>query len=537
MRIEGLFSAALFVFLAGASFAEEEMAPKNFLKESSSLREQIKSKFDEASLLVQKGASETQYLSLVNEIKALKKEKEGLDEKWRKSFVDEVSSGEDPCALWDVGEVTLSQLVMEYGANEHLYIIPPELSAMKLTLFSGIPLPRESWSEMVEMVLAHNGVGVKKLNNWVKQLYILKLDPGVIEGISCREEELSLYDPHSRICFVLSPNPEQLKSVQAFFERFSDVKQTTVQAISSKVVLISTRDVIDKLLGLYRAVWDQGRGKVVRLLNLTKIAATEGERVLKAVFGDNAVKAPRPPFIPGATNSAEDFSILVLPQGLVLVGDAEIVDRGERILAELEQQLEDPSEKVIFWYPCRHSNPDDIANVLEKVYDSLIGANLEKKQETVQQTPPPSPDCPCPLPTFPSPNPPYNPVMPVNPTWVQPGLLPAKGKTAFGNFVVDSKTASILMVVRREELVKIKSLLKKLDVPKRMVQIEVLLVEKRYRDQTQFGINLLNFGSTTDLPHETGVIFDSSKKGAGFSNLSSTEIREILLGSTLSFIA
>ena len=504
---------ALILLISCVAFAQEDLP---YQKQAALLREQIKDKFEEASLLVQQNANEDLYLSLTHEIRTLKKEKEALEEKWRKSFVEEAASGDDPYALWDVGEVTLSQLVMEYGANEHLYIIPPELSAMKLTLFSGIPLPRESWGEMVEMVLAHNGVGVKKLNNWAKQLYILKLDPGAIEGISCREEDLALYEPHARLCFVLSPKPEQLRSVQAFFERFSDVKQTAVQVVSSKLVVVSTRDVLEKLLNLYRAVWDQGRGKVVRLLNLSKIAAAEGERVLKAVFGDNAGKTPRPPFAPGGSNAVDDLSILSLPQGLVLVGEAEIVERGERVLAELEQQLEDPSEKVIFWYPCKHSNPEDIANVMEKVYDSLIGANMEKKQELAAPSPPPcSQEVPCPLPTFPSPNPPYNPTMPVNPTWVQPGLLPSKGKASFGNFVVDAKTASVLMVVRREELTKIKSLLKKLDVPKRMVQIEVLLVEKRYRDQTQFGINLLNFGSTADLPHKTGVIFDASEPQKG----------------------
>ena len=504
------------LFLAGVVAEEVD----DYRQQSLFLREQIRNKFDEASLLVQQEAQDAHYFALLDELKELKKQKTVLDEKWRKTFVNETS--DDPYGLWDVGEISLSQLVMEYGGNETLYVIPQELGALKLSIFSGIPLPRESWGEMIEMILAHNGVGIKRLNPWVKQLFILKLDPSAIEGIASREEDLALFETHSRLAYVLSPKPEQIRAIQGFFERFSDVKQTTIQSIGSKVVLISNRDALEKLIGLYHAVWEQGRGKSVRLINLAKISATEGERVLKAVFGEGAGRMPRPPFMPGSAGMADDFSILVMPQGLVLVGEAELVERGERILSDLELQLEDPSEKIIFWYACKHSNPDDIAEVLERVYDSLIGANMEKKQpsqpEAVPPTanvtpyPPVSPEVPC---TFPSPNPPYNPVMPVNPTWVQPGLLPQKGRAAFGNFVVDSKTASILMVVRREELPKIKSLLKKLDVPKRMVQIDVLLVERRFRDQTQFGINLLNFGSVADLPHKQGVIFDSGEKGRG----------------------
>jgi general secretion pathway protein D len=503
----------LFIFCLGSIVAEES---EDYRQQLSCVREQIKQKFEEASLLVQQEGPDVRYQSLLEEVRSLKQEKAHLEEQWRKAYVQETSSGDDPYGLWDAGEIPLSQLVMEYGGNETLYIVPQELGSMKLSIFSGIPLPRESWGEMLEMVLAHNGVGVKKLNNWTKQLFILKLDPGAIEGIACREEDLALFDSHVRLAYILSPKPDQMKAIQGFFERFSDVKQTTVQSVASKVVLISSRDVIEKLVGLYRAVWEQGRGKSVRLINLTKIGAAEGERVLKAVFGEGS-RGPRPPYLPGTGNAADDFSILVMPQGLILIGEAELVERGERILVDLELQLEDPSEKVVFWYACKHSNPDDIAEVLEKVYDSLIGATMEKKPEPPAPQPmpypPTTPEVPC---TFPSPNPPYNPVMPVSPTWVQPGLLPQKGgRATFGNFVVDAKTASILMVVRREELPKIKTILKKLDVPKRMVQIDVLLVERRFRDQTQCGINLLKVGSVADLPHKQGAIFDSSDVGRG----------------------
>ena len=101
---------------------------------------------------------------------------------------------------------------------------------------------------------------------------------------------------------------------------------------------------------------------------------------------------------------------------------------------------------------------------------------------------------------------------------------------AFGNFVVDPKTASILMVVRREELPKIKSLLKKLDVPKRMVQIDVMLVEKKLKDQKNVGIDLLNIGTTVEkrfydrerkeeiktIDNVTGIVFKDGKHGGLF---------------------
>ncbi len=84
---------------------------------------------------------------------------------------------------------------------------------------------------------------------------------------------------------------------------------------------------------------------------------------------------------------------------------------------------------------------------------------------------------------------------------------------AFGNFIVDTKTTSILMVVRREELPKIKSLLKKMDVPKRMVQLDVLLVEKKLTDRKEVGFNLLQFGTNSSGKKENAISFDTNEMG------------------------
>ena len=69
------------------------------------------------------------------------------------------------------------------------------------------------------------------------------------------------------------------------------------------------------------------------------------------------------------------------------------------------------------------------------------------------------------------------------------------------------------MVVRREELPKIKALLKKMDVPKRMVQLDVLLVEKKLTDRRQVGFNLLQIGANSSGIQENSVSFDTAEKG------------------------
>ncbi len=514
----GLFFLLLFPFLAQTeetALNSDLDGARNFNQILSQLKVELHDNFTIASELARSDGRENEYRDLLNKVRNIKEKIRTLEEKWRRTSVNEITENEDAYALWDVGETTLSQLVMEYGASDYLYVIPQELSGMKMSLFSSFPLPHETWEEMIEIILTQNGIGVKKLNPFVKQLYILKLDPSAIEGIVDRESDLDLFSSHARLFFVLSPPPEQVRSIQAFFERFSDPKQTTIQSIGSKVAIVSSKETIEKLIGLYHTVWEQNKGKVVRLLNLTKITAAEAEKILKAVFSDSGNKT-RPAFYPAG---ADELAMLTLPQGLVLIGENDTVERGEKILGDLEVQLEDPGEKVIYWYACKHSNPEDIAEVLEKVYDSLIGSNFEKKGEPLPASPTVAPpvqpqEQPNPGQVFPYPDrsTAFNPVLPANPPFIQPGTIEKNKKSSFGNFIVDNKTTSILMVVRREELPKIKTLLKKLDTPKRMVQLDVLLVEKKLRDRRQIGFSLLQFGTNSSGTKENAITFDTNEK-------------------------
>ena len=51
-----------------------------------------------------------------------------------------------------------------------------------------------------------------------------------------------------------------------------------------------------------------------------------------------------------------------------------------------------------------------------------------------------------------------------------------------------------------------KDLIKKLDIPKKMVQLEVLLFEKRNRDTNDFGLNLLRLGDAARNVNAGGAL-------------------------------
>ncbi len=502
------------VVLIAESIAEKKanLVEKNISRDSDiaqvnhqlgALKKGLEEAHAKARHLVDNEANEDDFRAVLEEVNRLKREKEKLEESWRESAVQEGIHDGEPYALWDQEEITLSQLVMEYGSQDYLYIIPAEFSALKLHFYSNIPIPRQSWSDLLEVILHHNGFGLKKVNPYARQLYLFKQDLGAVQAIAYKRDQLEVLPSGNRLCYLIIPPLEQVRTIFQFFEKFSDSKQTFVHLLGNKIALIAVKEEVVKLLDFYDKVWGNHEGKVARVVSVTKISIKEMEKILTTFFNE-ALEKGKPPF---PKMDQEGLGIFPLTQSnsLVLIGSKESVDRAEKVVRETEDQLEDPSEMTIYLYTCRHSDPTDLAQVLERVYNSLLHSSQESGlKETdlafnaqVQGTRAP-PDG-------------YPPVPPlvITPPPLKPGLTTKAelDQNVPGHFIPDLKTGTILMTVRRDALGKIKDLLKKLDIPKRMVQIEVLLFERRINSQDKFGLNLLKLGKV-----HNGVTYISEAK-------------------------
>jgi general secretion pathway protein D len=489
-------------------FAEEdilEKSAKNINGELQVLRGELKKKYEKASNLYEKKAKKGEFYKLLEEIKAIKSKIISIESKWRESFVKDSVSAEEAYAFWDQGETTISELIMEYGSTDYLYIIPQTIGSLKITMFSSIPIPQDSWNEMIELILSNNGIGIKKLTPYLRKLFIFKHDLSNIEAIASNPKDLEHLPDNSVVFFIFAMTPEKLKESSNFFERFSDPKQTSIQIVGNKLVIISPKKNIKRLLKLHNAVLGKEYDKVVKVVGLTKINAKEVEKVIKAFFLNTGGKR-RPPFF---KSFVEEVSIFPSEDNnsVILIGENKMVKRTIQIIEDIENQVEDFGEMTIFWYTCKHSDPQDIADILNRVYASFSSIDFKKetpsknvKREKIPLTKKINKSKPSSL--------------PIAPTFVKPGKIErSEIKGTSDNFIVDPKTGSILMVVRKEYLEKIKNLLKKLDVPKKMVQIDVLLVERKIQDRKQSGINILKIG-TKGNKREKSFTFDASKTAA-----------------------
>ncbi len=469
------------------------------------LRKELADCYAQAQELWQSSEEEEVVKALLAHIHAIKEEIQEIETNWREKIAAE--EGEEEKTPWDQTQMSLFRFVIEYGSQDYLYLIPPEVAGIEMNITSAIPIPRASWTELLEIFLEQYGVGIKVLNPYVRSLYLVKQEPHFAATIATSVQQLAHLPDRARVFFIFSPAPEQCKSSMHFFEKFADMRNTFVYGVGTKIAIISSKKEIEKLLTLYDAVWKDAQGKTVRVIPVSKISAKEMERVLLSFFGEMVDKAR-----PFNKQEGESIHIFAFDQGnaLACVGSREVVERAEKIVRDTESQLQNPAEMTISLYHCKHSNPEDLAKILEKVYLSLVMSSEPKETEAAYKSTGPQ---------FKAPPDGYaiTPPLPV----IAPELTQPKNQAsleietgASEHFIPDPKTGAILMVVRRDICAKVKELLKKLDIPKRMVQIEILLFEKRLHSENNFGLNLLRIGShhngarfqTNNAPYGSGVL-------------------------------
>ena len=475
---------------AGFERSDNEMDPITLheLREVNQLMDEKRSElshlYEQARALYLSGADLERYSPLLQLIGQLKAEIAEVQNMWRLETASLVQHEE--YALWHQPDTSLHQLVMDYGAPDHLYLIPPEVGGIRMSLNSNLPIPRESWGECLELILSQYGIGVRSLNPYLRELYVLRNDPSGIKGILDKSEQLDFYPPHARICFILTPSVTDPRADLLFLQKFSCPVETKIEIMGGRIFITSSVDTVQELLKLYVFATNGSSRQEFQLVTLCKINAKEMEMILNSAFHDSKATA----------STHEGSSLRVIPlehlsQSLFLSGSCEEVKKALTLIRDVEAQIEDPQEKTVFWYTTKHSDPEELATVLAKVYDLLTDAKPRANQADQKKEEP------------------KKPVTQIVPAiHVQPKTdSRTSHRTADGqnNFIVDTKTGSIIMVVEAEALPKIKELLKKLDVPKKMVQIEVLLFEKKVSNSNNFGLNLLRLGTEAKNTIKTGL--------------------------------
>jgi general secretion pathway protein D len=486
----------------------------------SSLRKELKSRYSFIQKLIDEKAEEDEFEELLQDVNLIRTEIYEVEGKYRESQVGELLKESDPYGVWEQEEITAAQFITEYGSQDYLYVIPPEVASIKLQLHSSLMIPRESYPSLVEAILKYNGVGIKEINAYTRQLYVLKQDLVAVSCVASLRHELDALDSKARVAYLFAPAAENLKSAFYFLERIRDPKSTFIYQVGPKIALIGIQEDVKKLVVMCENIWESKYPKVTRVVPTIRMQSEEVIKILKNYFNGLSDSAKSMISVKGG----HDLSVIPLAKesGVILIGSQDIVDRAEAIVKETESQMDDPSELTVYWYTCSHSNPIELAEILQQVYGSLIYSKLEggetsggRSQESFDSgfspdmVPPPSIDA--------------NGNMSSGVTdsyrnwdgqggnkkqFLQDQMILEAEKAKKHNFIPYAATGSVLMIVRKDTLPKIKEVIKKLDIPKRMVELEVLLCERILNSSTRSGINLLKIGSNASGTRTGGISYD-----------------------------
>lgn len=518
----------------------------------------LKALYAEVYELYLDNAPEEAYRNLLEQIKETRRSREELEQGWQQLAAD--TSPAEGYALWHQPDTTIGQLIVDYGSQNYVYVLTPEIASIKLSVDSNLPIPRSSWDEILELILIQNGIGIKQLNPYLRQLYVLKQDKSNLTMITNKRADLEILPSDARVLFMLSPEPSEVKRVWFFLDKFVNPNSTVLQMIGRDILIVAPVSDVKDLLKLYDFISENRGDRDYRVIPLKRIDPDEMGRILSAVF-DQMSEVPatlektsdkgekisarldrlaalarsqggpenKPPI---EANGLRIIPINNLTPALFLFGTREELRRAENIIHEVEGHMGGAREKVIYWYTTRHSDPLELADILVKVYALMI------KEHPILGLPgqvPGQPGGPFPPPMPPSPElpaisneqkeiginaqpfPQFNAfegsfylddryiVNPDPREEIDRTADPNRGRT---NFIVDPKTGAIVMVVEADILPKMKELIRKLDIPVKMVQIEVLLFEKRIHNQDNIGLNLLKIGSDALNVNLTGLDYN-----------------------------
>jgi general secretion pathway protein D len=532
--------------LMGDLSPELQHALEEINEKQTALQNELRKSYEKALLLYHTHAPESAYRELLLQINQYRDQIRVLEETWRRMVMQGQDEG---YALWHQPNTTLEQLVIDYGSQEYVYLIPPRISEMTLSVTSNLPIPRASWDQMLDTILSQNGVGIKQLNPYLRQLYLLKEDRSNLQLITSDRKDLQAFPPYERAAFVLTPEPSDVKRIWFFLEKFVNPNSVVLQMIGRDILIIAQVSEIEELLKLYDFASSHRGDKEYKAVTLHRIDPEEMAKILSAMFGmfieeprstnmpDLPLKnlphgiPPPPPRMQmqqqqSQQRNGEENGLRVIPlpkvaRAVFLVGTREEIRKAEQLICEVEEQIGESRSKVVYSYTARHSDPEALADVLNRIYLLLVETAASTEEELAEaseepQLPPPFVDrkgldlrSAVPL------RRPYDEGFFLDNRFVINRPTPPPEEVVNNNrdnFIVDLKTGSIVMVLESHILPKMKEVIRQLDVPTKMVQLEVLLFEKKLRRENNFGLNLLKIGSIASHTDSTSATFNHITK-------------------------
>lgn len=520
----GLFAAALGAFPLALCTADVEILPLNLAaapsppglnrdasrgldalnRDLESLRSQLHQAHQLASLKCQEGASPESLQPLVKRAAHLRQQLRDKEQEWRQLAKSQSPAAAEQSASWHFPEITLYQLIVEFGSQEHLYLIPPEIASQKVSVVAGFAIPRASWPDLVEWVLAQQGLATRPLNAFCRQIYSLADRSPQIDAIVQKCGDLGHFSPEVRLCLVYKP-AGQTQLTLSVLREFAHRDGVQLHLFADQIALIGRRDALQQLLEIADVVVQRARAQTFQIITLQRVSAKDAERALGTLqSGFDA---------PGSASERPSIGLRALAfeysggESLLLVGSREEIDSARQLIEKIEEQIDRESGRQLLWHRCKHEQPSVLAEIALQLCD-MLG---DQEQQVLQAPKEPAPKANLPArATGGAHGKGSSPISPPEQLSVAKRVQSGRSGVTF-----DAKSGYLILAVPGHLVAKMQEALNRLDAPKEMVQIDLLLLERRVTDANRSGIQLLRLGAGASKTHSGGLNYSGSAAGGG----------------------
>lgn len=417
--------------------------PKSKIEE---LQNKLKNLYFQVDLLSDEKASKEEYLDLLNQIKKARSLLEKEEIEWKRNNPSPLE--EEAFSFLNEEESTLFNIILEYGCRNTLYMVPPDIRSIPIHLASQVPIPKESWDDVLSIILHENGIGIDPINPFVKRLYIMQ---DSFDGVRLFQNTPDLLDAiptDKRIGYFLKIPENKIESVLNIVNKFYSPQKTSYYPLENSILIISNVSEIKKIIQLCNFITDEKDNFDFSIETTSKIPAHSLMEILNSYF----------------ENKHSSFSCLSVEgsQSLLFMrGSKNEIKQAKSIHKQIQNSISNHHEQTVYCYTTKHSDAKALSEILEKCYPLILE---KRKQDKALQN------------------------LPISIYQNQGGSNNAS------HFIVDEKTDTLIMIVDSSSLPILLNLLKKIDIPKKMVQLEVLFFEKRIKESNNFGLNQLKIG-------------------------------------------
>ena len=428
-----------------------------------------------------------------------------VEERWR-----QLAPGpgeENESAPWHFPQITLFQFLNEIASQEHLYLLSSDLAEQKVSLLGGFGVPRQTWSELVDWILAEQGLGQRTLSPLCRQIYRLSDQPLSLDVLTDKKSDLELITPQIRLCLVLPLDQEPI-AFSACLEKFSLGSRVEIRSISGQVALIGCCGDVKALLSICSLTARSAAQSTYRVIALRGIGFEDFQKAMDDRYFQRSSVGKKNASQKTSEVELSSSTLRLIPlansphPSMLAIGLPRDVDRALALAEDIEAQMKDQVDYQLLWYQCKNEKPEVLAQLAQQLAEMLIkggkGENKPLSFPLLEQE-----------------------IRPKKTLKVEknPSLESLIG-TAHGNcrIAFDVKSGCLVMSLPRQIAQEMEKALARFDRPKKMVRIDFTLLERKITDCNRSGLQLLKLGSLASGTSAKGAGYGIDAGGGGSGN-------------------